>query len=53
MALIQSQIDRCEVNQHLFDYVDYIPDFEQRCYMLQFRCEYCGLEVTDKVRKEA
>ncbi|MGB8937909.1 MAG: hypothetical protein WCC17_22695 [Candidatus Nitrosopolaris sp.] len=47
---LQSQIDRCEVNEHSFDYVGYLPDFEQKRYILQFRCEYCGVEVADNVR---
>jgi hypothetical protein len=37
---------------HSFVFNDYVPDFENRSYKLQFRCEDCGIEVLDKVNDE-
>lgn len=37
------------VQRHSYVFNEYVPDFENGCYRLQFRCEYCGNEVFDKV----
>ena len=50
MASVYVQ-DKCEEVGHSFEYVDYVPDFDHRCYTLQFQCENCGVEVFDKVNE--
>jgi len=46
---VQVEIGRCNELGHDFEYIDYIPDFYNQCYKLQFRCEVCGIEASDKV----
>jgi hypothetical protein len=46
---VQVEIGRCNERGHDFEYIDYIPDFNNECYKLQFRCEVCGIEASDKV----
>lgn len=46
---VQVEIGRCNERGHDFEYIDYIPDFYNQCYKLQFRCEVCGIEASDKV----
>jgi hypothetical protein len=52
MALVQVQIDKCVKKGHSFGYVDYVPDFDHKCFRLQFQCENCGAEVFDKVNEK-
>ncbi len=35
---------------HSFEYINYVPDFDHQCYLLQFKCEECGAETFDKIR---
>lgn len=50
MALVSSQLDKCKGGRHSFEYMNYVPDFEHQCYVLQFQCEYCGLEIFDNIK---
>ena len=46
-----SQWDKCKRGQHIFEYTNYIPHFERKCYVLQFQCEYCELVVFDNIKE--
>jgi hypothetical protein len=52
MALVSSQLDKCKDGLHSFEYMSYIPDFEHQCYVLQFQCEYCELEISDIINQK-
>jgi hypothetical protein len=32
--------------------MNYIPDFDHQCFVLEFQCEHCGLEVFDHIKQD-
>jgi hypothetical protein len=52
LALFEDRLDKCIQQGHWFEFVDYVPDFDNRCYMLKACCEECGCEIMEKVSEE-
>ena len=42
---------KCLSYGHSYEILDYVPDFNQKCYRLQLQCSECGLEGYDKIDK--
>ena len=42
---------KCLSYGHSYEILDYVPDFDHKCYRLQLQCSECGLEGYDKIDK--
>ena len=42
---------KCLSYGHSYEILDYVPDFDHKCYKLQLQCSECGLEGYDKIDK--
>ena len=42
---------KCLSYSHSFEILNYVPDFDHKCYKLQLQCSECGLEGYDKIDK--
>ena len=42
---------KCLSYGHSYEVLDYVPDFDHKCYRLQLQCSECGLEGYDKIDK--
>ena len=42
---------KCSIHGHSYETIDYVPDFDHKCYRLQLQCSECGLEGYEKINK--
>ena len=42
---------KCLSYGHSYEILDYVPDFDHKCYKIQLQCSECGVEGYDKIDK--